>query len=93
MSYASLGHTQCESTVGDANQPVERSIPTYAETIRKIYTKELYERTYMHTDDDLEEARKYTEIQIDQAKDPDTIKLFCTIRACILEELRRRYHS
>jgi hypothetical protein len=47
----------------------------------------------MHTDDDLEEARKYMEIQIAQAKDPDTIKLFCTIRACILEELRRRIRT
>lgn len=93
MSYATLTKSNCESRVGDANQPVERHIPTYLETVRSVYSSELNERTYMYTDDELGEAHKYLESLVEQTDDPEAVKALYTARACIKEELRRRYRS
>ena len=57
MSRSALTKSQCEETANYNAQPVERHIPTYCEIIRKTYGAEVYERAYMHTDDDLDAAR------------------------------------
>ena len=94
MSYASLNATQCESTVGDINQPVERYIPTYAETIRREYGDELHTNIYMHSERDLEEARdrlgELAEILSNERYPAQDIKALYTARACVLAEIKRR---
>lgn len=94
MSKASLNATQCESTVGDANKPVEPYIPTYAEAIRREYGDELHENTYMHTERDLEEARdrlgELAEILSNERYPAQDIKALYTARACCIAEIKRR---
>ena len=91
MSYATLTQSQCEETAAYNKNPVEPHIPTYLETVRKVYGSLINERTYMYTDDELGEAQKYLEILVEQTDDPEAVKALYTARACIKEELRRRY--
>lgn len=90
MSRSALTKSQCEETANYNAQPVERHIPTYCEVIRKTYGAAVYERAYMHTDDDLDAARRYLEAIAAGTEDPDGIKAIYTARACIREEQRRR---
>lgn len=91
MSYATLTQSQCEETAAYNKHPVEPHIPTYLETVRKVYSSEINERAYMYNEDELGEAQKYLEILVDQTEDPEAVKALYTARACIKEELRRRY--
>lgn len=97
MSKASLGQSECESTVGDANQPVEPYIPTYAEMIRREYGDELHTNIYMHTERDLEEARdtlgELAEILSNERYPAQDIKALYTARACVMAEIKRRNHD
>lgn len=90
MSKASLNATQCESTVGDANKPVEPYIPTYAEAIRREYGDELHTNIYMHTERDLEAARDRLGSMAETITDTETIKALYTARACCIAEIKRR---
>ena len=93
MSYATLTQSQCEETAAYNKNPVEPHIPTYLETIRRVYSSELNERAYVYTDDELGESQKYLEILVEQTEDPEAVKALYTARACIKEELRRRWRK
>lgn len=83
--------SECESTIGEGNPPVERSIPTYTETIRRQYQKEVYERAEMYYLDDLENALQVLNDLIAQENDPKKLVALFTARACTKDEIRRRY--
>lgn len=87
-----LGRSECEGTRSyDFNEPVERAIPTYLESIRKDYSREIYENPDMYNNDELYEARKILKQLIEQANDVDVIKALCCARACLRQEQRRRW--
>lgn len=83
--------SECESTIGEGNPPVERSIPTYTETIRRQYQKEVYERAEMYHDDELENALQILKDLIAREDDPEKLVALFAARACTKEQRRRRY--
>ena len=91
MSNATLTQSNCESTVGDAIQPVERNIQTYLERIRSTYGDELHRHTYMYDDDQLQEARTILQDLLKAEEDPDRITAIYAARACVITEIQRRY--
>lgn len=93
MSYATLTQSQCESIVGDNRQVIERVVPTYKDKLAEQYSQELYERTYMYRDGDLDDAMRTVEDLIDNTQEVPTLLALYAARACIKEEQRRRIRT
>lgn len=95
--------SECESTLGEGNTPVERAPRSYLDTIREQYGKEIYERAGMYDEDELDAARRILKKLI--AQDPETVaaklqdepvetvKGLRAALACIKEEQRRRWRK
>lgn len=84
------GRSDCEGVRNWNDRTVEHRIPTYAESLRIKYQKEVFERPYMFEEWDLDDAEKLIQKLADEAEDANTLIALYAARACIKEEIRRR---